>query len=374
MLAQLEADRTRVVELQIQILHLERTLSDLRFEHSQAQGRLDSYTYPVLTLPTEIVSEIFVRVLPPSPDFPRLFGPSSPTVLAQVCARWRGIALSTPQLWSAISSFDDCHAHRELRIFKLWLQRSRLCPLSIRLGTGAAWANGKSVDAVVPHRARWEYLQINLRAENLGLFDGPMPLLQHLEFMVDSGLDLLTDFSLHGMPVLRTLILHNVDALQVTFPWTQLTSLTFPGVNPFQCLPILMQTPNLVHCKLRVHPHGGAEPRPGIALPSLESLILTRADLGHSATDFLQNFVAPGLRRLEVSQSFLAPNPIASLEALIPKSSCRLEELHLTDAISGPENSESYRQVFPSLRKLSFNGIVIDDGENSMHSDSDSAG
>ncbi|KAJ7623934.1 hypothetical protein DFH06DRAFT_1340255 [Mycena polygramma] len=362
MLTELEADRARVVELQIQILHLERTLSDLQFEHSKAQGRLDSYTYPVLTLPNEIVSEIFVRVLPPSPDFPRLFGPSSPTVLAQICARWREIALGTPQLWSAISSFDNCHAHRELRIFKLWLQRARLCPLSIRLGTGAAWANGRSVDAVVPHRARWKYLQINLRAENLYLFDGPMPLLQHLEFMVDSGLDLLNDISLHEMPVLRTLILHNIAALQVTFPWTQLTSLTLRAVNPSQCVPILMQTPNLVHCALRVYPHGGAEPRPDIALPSLESLILT--DLGHRATDFLQDFVVPALRRLEVSQSFLAPNPIASLEAFISKSGCRLEELHLTDAISVPKSSESYRQAFPSLWKFSFNGIVIAGGED----------
>ncbi|KAJ7667265.1 hypothetical protein B0H17DRAFT_836591, partial [Mycena rosella] len=54
--------------------------------------------YPVLTLPPEIVSQIFVNCLPihgrvrPSPT-------TAPLTLTQICHHWREIALSTSALW-----------------------------------------------------------------------------------------------------------------------------------------------------------------------------------------------------------------------------------------------------------------------------------
>jgi hypothetical protein len=56
MLAGLEAYRTRVADIEAQILYLERSLSALRIETALAQERLDAYKYPVLTLPNEIIS------------------------------------------------------------------------------------------------------------------------------------------------------------------------------------------------------------------------------------------------------------------------------------------------------------------------------
>jgi hypothetical protein len=58
---------------------------ELQSEKQLAQERLDSYTYPVLTLPNEIVGEIFVHVLPAYPLCPPLTGPDSPNSLAQIC-------------------------------------------------------------------------------------------------------------------------------------------------------------------------------------------------------------------------------------------------------------------------------------------------
>ncbi|KAJ7623945.1 hypothetical protein DFH06DRAFT_1340268 [Mycena polygramma] len=330
MLAGLEADRARVSELQIQIVELEHALSQLRIEQSQAQERINSYKYPILTLPNEITSEIFMHFVPAYPDFPQLVGLLSPTLLTQICQSWRDIALTTPKLWSVISSFDKQHSPSgwELPIFELWLQRSRCCPLSIRLGTDTTWANSISLDAVVPHRARWKYLKVILRAGDFRILDGPMPLLRHLDLMLDSSL--LPNISLHEMPALRTLIL-DASALQITsFPWTRLTSLTLSAAYPSECVPILVQTVNLVYCRLGVYPQRprSAQPRRDIPLPSLDSLILT--DLGHQTTDFLQNFVVPALRTLDVSTSFVAPNPLVSLAAFVSTSGCRLEELYLT--------------------------------------------
>ncbi|KAJ6562466.1 hypothetical protein B0H19DRAFT_1144629 [Mycena capillaripes] len=98
MLADLRAHRARVADLEAKILDLERSLSALRTEKLQVQQRLDSYKYPALTLPNEIVSEIFIHFLPIYPLCPPLTGTLSPTALTQICRQWREIALSTPAL------------------------------------------------------------------------------------------------------------------------------------------------------------------------------------------------------------------------------------------------------------------------------------
>ncbi|KAJ7871596.1 hypothetical protein B0H13DRAFT_1634204 [Mycena leptocephala] len=134
MLPALEADRARVAYLEAQISHLERSLSALREERILAQERLDSYKYPVLTLPNEIVSEIFIHFLPTYPLFPPLTGLLSPTLLTRICRRWREIALGTPALWSAIraSYYDGIPLKQKAHIFDIWLRRSRFCPLFLK--------------------------------------------------------------------------------------------------------------------------------------------------------------------------------------------------------------------------------------------------
>jgi hypothetical protein len=42
-----------------------------------------------LTLPNEIVSEIFVHFVPPYPESPAFTGILSPATLSQICRQWR---------------------------------------------------------------------------------------------------------------------------------------------------------------------------------------------------------------------------------------------------------------------------------------------
>ncbi|KAJ7909679.1 hypothetical protein B0H13DRAFT_2330136 [Mycena leptocephala] len=175
MLAALEVDRARVADLEAQISHLERSLSALREEKTLVQERLDSYKYPVLELPNEIVSDIFMHFLPPYPLFPPLIGLLSPTLLTQICRRWREIALGTPALWRAISSYhESIHIPYDLVIhaFDTWLNRSGCCPVSLRFD-----ANDSQMDVaeflamVVPHRARWEHLKLSSKPSHLPILD-----------------------------------------------------------------------------------------------------------------------------------------------------------------------------------------------------------
>nr|GAT51556.1 predicted protein [Mycena chlorophos] len=59
-------------------------------------------TFPVLSLPAEVLSEIFVYSLPDKTDSekkPDPTRPRAPLLLLQVCSRWKNVALSTPELW-----------------------------------------------------------------------------------------------------------------------------------------------------------------------------------------------------------------------------------------------------------------------------------
>ncbi|KAJ6457499.1 hypothetical protein C8R47DRAFT_1164176 [Mycena vitilis] len=337
-------------------MELEAILSQLRIQQPQAQERLGSSEYPVL--PDELISEIFLHTLPPYPDFPPRIGPSSPVLLTHICQSWRRIALGTPQLWSVISSltdYDATHVKSEVRMFRLWLERSRFCPLHLRLGTFEAFASRELVEAVAPHRARLEYLMSNLHADDHHLFDGSMPLLRHLEFIVHEDKSPRHIVTLRDAPLLRTVVLNDDALSRVAIPWTQLTSLTLLRVFPSECTPILVQTPNLVHCKLHVcFRFDGAPNNPNpqdMLLPRLESLILSDPG-GQPVTDFLHHFVAPALRILQVPEYFLAPDPIDTLSAFISRSGCVLEELHLTGTSEISE--QACWQAFPSLRKISI--------------------
>ncbi|KAJ6537117.1 hypothetical protein B0H19DRAFT_900608, partial [Mycena capillaripes] len=65
---------------------------------NELEAQLALVVFPILSLPDEITSTIFIHCLPahgrvrPSPR-------RAPLLLAQICKLWREIALSTGQLW-----------------------------------------------------------------------------------------------------------------------------------------------------------------------------------------------------------------------------------------------------------------------------------
>jgi hypothetical protein len=54
------ADRAYITAIDSQIVSFKESIQALEAQKLRAQERLNSYAYPVLTLPNEIVSEIFV--------------------------------------------------------------------------------------------------------------------------------------------------------------------------------------------------------------------------------------------------------------------------------------------------------------------------
>ncbi|KAF7343919.1 F-box domain-containing protein [Mycena venus] len=351
----LQVDRTRLSDIEVQILDLERSLSALRAEKEVVRERLDSYRYPVLTLPNEIVSEIFVQFLPLYPDPPPFCGDGSPTTLTHICHKWREVALATPLLWRALafSPYDTISVERQRYISEIWLKRSYSCPLSIIIDNW--WNIYEFPSELVPHCARWEHLK--LTGSNLPKIDGPMPLLRDLGIMIG----LCDLFPSYDAPLLRTVFLNTVAASRITLPWKQLASLTLYWVQSSQCVAILQQTVDLVHCDLdfpiaRERIHTG----PDITLPYLDSLVLKNSN-GGSLIGFLDTLVVPALRILHLPERFLGATPIESLKSFISKSGCTLEQVHLTGVRTLLATDKSYHSAFPHIPDFTFQVPYIEE-------------
>ncbi|KAJ6531184.1 hypothetical protein B0H19DRAFT_1273400 [Mycena capillaripes] len=113
---------------------------------------------PVLTLPLEILTEIFLDCLL-NDDFLIPDPTSAPLILCGVCRRWRegysppqsdddadepdsdddGSDMSPPRLWSF--SFDKKVA-RDTGFYQMWLSRARDTPLSLSLREAHGFASG----------------------------------------------------------------------------------------------------------------------------------------------------------------------------------------------------------------------------------------
>jgi hypothetical protein len=153
------------------------------------------------------------------------------------------------------------------------------------------------------------------------------------------------------VPLLRSVVLDDFAASSIVLPWAQLTSLALRRVFLHECTPILKQTPNLVHCNLRLcfveYDYSD------ITLLCLESLALNTPDPLGPVRQYLTLFIIPALRRLRIPELLLGPDAIRSLTAFITTSGCELQELHITGKQSIPSKSR-YREALHSVGRLSF--------------------
>ncbi|KAJ7023471.1 hypothetical protein C8F04DRAFT_1011464 [Mycena alexandri] len=373
----LAADRARIADVKAKILELERSLSFLNEEKNLLQDRLDAYTYPVLILPSEIVSQIFVHFLPAYPETPPMIGPSSPNVLGQLCRKWRDIALGTPVLWRVItlSLRNGMRIHQKLRLLESWLQRSRSCLLSINIDIGGDSGNvdqellAHFILAIAVHSGRWEHLRLHSTslAPPFPPTTAPLPFLRTLSMSArlpaaeDSRKTSLIT-ALPTAPLLRNLAIAFWGEHSISFyPWSQLTAFSGHSIMPHQCVDVLGQALSLVHCELFINWEAAGVPqtsRPAITLPHLETLILTGRLHSDISWNFLAIFTLPALQKFQVAEHLLQRDPVNSLKSLISRSKCSVQELELyiTDSIISPN---LYQLALPITGSLVF-GETLD--------------
>ncbi|KAK7055859.1 F-box domain-containing protein [Favolaschia claudopus] len=329
----LTTDSARILDIDTEISQFERPVAQLRLEN----------VYPVLSLPNEIVSEIFIHFLPAYPNRPPLTGLRSPTLLTHICAKWRYIALSTHALWRAFTlrfAFNDAQTiQHQIDLAESWLSRSGSYPLSVQIDDSKTEADlppEESFLAIAAQRGRLEYFGYNNHArENVLLIPGSLTLLRHLDLDLSSAITNKLAVTSEEAPVLRSASLAAFASARVSLPWRQLTSLTLKRVFEIECIQVLQETENLVACELWILPAGlpaAGQADYDIVLPRLHSLVLNglgpcRLHAWQHPDLFLRCFVTPALRRFETLNCFLGRDPIASVASLISKSACTLEGL-----------------------------------------------
>ncbi|KAJ6565474.1 hypothetical protein DFH09DRAFT_1363723 [Mycena vulgaris] len=337
------ADRTRLADIVPQILKLEQ-------ERDFLQSRLAAYTYPVLTLPTEIVSEIFIHFLPPYPKPASIIGRLSPLLLGQICREWREIALANPALWRAVGVyFRKKRLAQQLSVLETYLKRSGFSPLSIRL-EGSPSSAAPLSQIMSSHWARCEHLTLDLLPRRaIPSIAGPLPFLRSLTTLSSFPDTMLFNTA----PLLRrvTIGVYSRDLFYI-LPWSRLTAIIVDMLTPSHCLNILSGTVNLTYCRFqKIWSWDGAEDmRLGdVTVPHLETLILGHAIHNNPQGGFLSQLNLPALRTLRVSEALIQPDPVATLSSLVSRSQCSLQELWIAVAFLP---STTYRTAMPSVHSL----------------------
>ncbi|KAJ7722807.1 hypothetical protein B0H16DRAFT_345893 [Mycena metata] len=296
-----------------------------------------------------------------------MIGRHSPSVLGQICRKWREIAFGTPELWRGITL---CLTNRKrldqkLRLLQIWLQRSGSCPLSINMDLGDRIDHGVVdlfTQAIAAYSVRWEHLRLYSIFHPFPSIKAPLPSLRSLSMgtikpLVEGAPSTESLISaLHAAPLLRNVAIafwgeHSIISL---YPWSQLTAFTAHPILPHYCLDILAQAVNLVTCNVyicRADEIARTSIARDVALPQLSTLILRGYISDTMSWKFLDCLTLPALQKLEVAETLLQDDPVGLLESLIARSRCSLLELHLPHRRLAPE---SYRLALPTV------GSVID--------------
>ncbi|KAJ7742582.1 hypothetical protein B0H16DRAFT_1890240 [Mycena metata] len=344
---------------------------------------------PVLNLPTEIVSEILGHFIPVYPKTPPFIGRSSPNVLAQICSRWREIALSTPSLWRALtlSAGNVRQLDYKLRLLEIWLQRSGSRPLSINM----YGVNHTFLPALVAHSDRWEHLRMNAFNVNFPPIPTSLPSLRTLSLAV---VGTAHGRLLHAAPLLRNIAVEywNEHCFHL-YPLSQLTAFAAGGmISPHHRLVLFEQAPNLVYCKLclepQTHHETGLSKKDARILPRLETLILERLPCADMPWNFLELFTLPALQRFQIGQPRVDGALAGLLQSLIFRSGCRIQELYIVPSdprLAAYVPLELYRIALPTVGSILAGKLRITDPFNSddemdgneepnAHSDGESTG
>ncbi|KAJ7766846.1 hypothetical protein B0H16DRAFT_1791360 [Mycena metata] len=329
------ADRSRIVEIEAKILELTRSIHILQKERDLTQNRLDAYTYPVLTLPPEIVSEIFVHFIP-------------------VCRPWREIAFSTPRLWRAVqmSVYSKTTLDGQLNRVESSLARSGSCLLSIQLSSQSYGDHIPLLELLAPHCERLQHLKLCVSAlRNLHWDSLKRPLLS-LRSLVVSEAVFTEDCSptvLLSAPLLNKVALgwyH--DHWRSILPWFQLSVLAVESISLGHCASALELAPNLVFCMFSVTSCHAPRNNPPIPpCQFLETLVLKTEFRDSEYLDgFWDSLTLPALRDLQICEVFLGPHPVEALRALLLRSGCSPSRIHI---MRGEKPLKQYCNAMPSV-------------------------
>ncbi|KAJ7368768.1 hypothetical protein DFH08DRAFT_947663 [Mycena albidolilacea] len=211
--------RAQVSDLNSAISRQERILDDMRSRLQDLQSQLESIAYPILTLPPEMTSEIFIHCLPSKRYMGVVNTDEAPLLLTHVCRVWRQIAISTPALWATFDIDDMWRLPRLAEIAQTWF---KLLQLNVE-----------------------DFEDANTHLVESSVFT----MLQKLSIEIDNNRknsDAVVIFN--NVPLLHEVIMIAVAPSFAVLPWQQLTKFTGEVYEVKECIEAIRLMPNLLEC------------------------------------------------------------------------------------------------------------------------------
>ncbi|KAG1738479.1 hypothetical protein EDB19DRAFT_1713706 [Suillus lakei] len=331
---------------------VERVSNDVGYHHRQLKKAKivksnKSHRSPILCLPTEILSQIFLYCLP---DDEYLL-PSTrlaPVQLSGVCRRWRDIAVDMPSLWCRVRLDLGNYDWRRALCYDSFLKRSRGRALSLALED----YDYQLRELLQPYSP--QITSLSLRVSSFSPFiTADFPALQELTVYMHAPLH----DSLSRLPYnLHTLRIKNVEWCDRAF-LSSLGPLALTGLDAF--LLVLRLCPDLSSLTVTAS-----------FLPMTTSAAFTHTEL-HSLRICGYFFTGPN-QNLGLFDAITLPN-LRSLEArnmegwfhdefkiFLTRSECRLERLTCSGGtlITDVQRAE-YTTLIPSLEIVGGSDPVL---------------
>ncbi|KAJ7887406.1 hypothetical protein B0H13DRAFT_2042943 [Mycena leptocephala] len=294
--------RQRLFDLDATISHHESIVQDLKQQRADVLSQLAFVVYPVLTLPTEITTEIFkwcyeagLRLLPSV----------APLLLTRVCRDWRELALSTPALWDTIDEIEFDDPLEDEDFICKWFSRAGTRPLSFGIIYPEHLESQHLESVIHRHASQLQWLDVMTHLDILSDFGTiqPFPILSDLSLCSMSPHEPIQsqiDVFCHA-PSLRHLSLECLPPSALNLPWAQLTKTTLSFVSLTECLDFLRLATSLREFR-RAGPPAGEEDESVLGRSPLSHSSLTSLAVSTSSGDegILQLLTVPGLQTLEL--------------------------------------------------------------------------
>ncbi|KAJ7649538.1 hypothetical protein DFH06DRAFT_1208451 [Mycena polygramma] len=244
-----ESLRTRLAEIDAEIGDLYARLDSLSVSREHISDALKTIVYPVLTIPSEITSDIFQHCVSDT------IGIKQSLALASVCRAWRHIALDLRSLWAnlciPISSRPLFGGRTGL---DCWVMRAGCHPLNV--DTTATTDDFEAptcdhlFDALGPYSTQTRTLTCSVMLPHTNHTDARIPLLRALNIDLCSTMGVTWQIqSFAEAPNLREVSLSTSMCISMPehmeLPWRQLTHLTCSGWYIGMCTEIISLTPHL---------------------------------------------------------------------------------------------------------------------------------
>ncbi|KAJ6455480.1 hypothetical protein C8R45DRAFT_594055 [Mycena sanguinolenta] len=310
-------------EIRSRLLEIDKQEERLRVERKYLREILDVVVYPVLTLPPEITSEIFIHC---AGAYPR----RSLLLVTSVCRAWRAIALTTPVLWSEVYGGRIASYYRGGNLASLlqcWLPRAGSRPLTLKGIELNESSHEDILSSIAPYSSQWRSLDFTAGFRPIVFPDGaicqPLPLLKSLELQVHQwpigGPTCITAFA--AAPELREIKLVRISLSQISLPWTQIIRLTLSYQSLEQIFEILRQTPNVEDLTVSCNDHRVVQ------LSPFPLLRLRRVELLYASALIFDNLILPALESLELA--CVREVESASVRSLLQRSECAIRVFRL---------------------------------------------